>query len=152
LCSIPGIDVISGTAIIAEISTNMEHFPSAEHICSWAGLCPGNNESAGKRKSSHITKGNRYLKSMLCEVAWVIAGKRKTYLSNWYWRIKQQKGAKRATIALARELLVVIYTMLKNGTPYDEDIYEQRRLQCERKRANRLIHELSKMGYQVLPA
>ena len=146
MCSVPGIDVISGTAIIAEISSNMDHFASAEHICSWAGLRPGNNESAGKRKSSHITKGNVYLKSMLCEVSWVIAGKRKTYLSNWYWRIKQQKGAKR-TIALARKVLVVIYTMLK--TPYNEDIYEQRRQQCERKRANRLIHELSKLGYQV---
>ena len=152
LCSIPGIDVISGTAIIAEISTNMGHFPSAEHICSWAGLCPGNNESAGKRKSAYITKGNPYLKSMLCEAAWVIAGKRKTYLANWYWRIKQQKCAKRATIALARKLLVVIYTMLKNGTPYDENIYEQRRQQCERKRANRLIHELAKLDYQVTPA
>jgi len=151
LCSIPGVDVISGSAIIAEISSNMSSFPTSEHICSWAGLCPGNNESAGKRKSVHITKGNVYLKSMLCEVAWVIAGKRSTYLANWYWRIKQKKGAKRATVALARKILVVIYTMLKTGRPYDEDAYKERRLQCEQKKANRMIHELTKLGYQIIP-
>ena len=88
LCSIPGIDVTAASAIIAEISTNMKFFPTSEHICSWAGLSPGNNESAGKRKSCHITKGKPYLKSMLCKIAWVITGKRSTYLANWYWRLK----------------------------------------------------------------
>ena len=151
LCSIPGIDVAVGCAIIAEIGTDMSQFPSAEHLCSWAGLCPGNNTSAGKNKSAHITKGNVFLKSMLCEAAWVIAGKRNTYLANWYWRIKQKKGAKRAVIALARKILALIYSMLKTGLPYNEDCYEQRRQLCERKRANRMIHELERMGYQVVP-
>lgn len=73
----------------------MDCFKTAEHICSWAGLSPGNNESTGKRKSTAVTKGNPYIKSMLCEVAWVIAGKRKTYLSAWYWKLKQKKGAKK---------------------------------------------------------
>ena len=149
LCSIPGVDVTAASAIIAEIGTDMSSFPTSEHICSWAGLSPGNNESAGKRKSTHINKGNAYLKSMLCEVAWVIAGKRSTYLANWYWKIKQRKGAKRATIALARKILVVIYLMIKTGTPYNEDAYEQRHLQCEQKRINRLIHELTRLGFQV---
>ena len=93
LCSIPGIDVTSAAAIIAEIGTDMDAFPSAQHLCSWAGLAPGNNESADKRKSARIGKGNNYLKSMLCEISWVICGKRKLYLSGWYWRIKQRKGA-----------------------------------------------------------
>ena len=84
LCSIPGIDVTAASAIIAEIGTSMELFPSSKHICSWTGLSPGNDESAAKRKSCHITKGNPYLKSMLCEIAWVITGKRNTYLVNWY--------------------------------------------------------------------
>jgi transposase len=149
LCSIPGVDVTAASAIIAEIGTDMSSFPSAEHISSWAGLSPGNNESAGKRKNAHINKGNTYLKSMLCEIAWIIAGKRNTYLANWYWRIKQQKGAKRATIALARKLLVMIYSMLKTRAPYNDESYEYRRQQCERKKANRMIHELSKMGYQI---
>lgn len=150
LSSIPGIDVISATAIIAEIGTDMSAFPDSQHISSWAGLSPGNNESAGKRKSTHINKGNPYLKSMLCEVAWVMAGKRKTYLANWYWGVKQRKGAKRATIALARKLLVLIYTMLRTGIPYNEDCFEKRRKHCERKRASRMINELEKLGYHVI--
>ncbi len=151
LCSIPGIDVTAASAIIAEISTDIRKFPTAEHICSWAGLSPGNNESAGKRKSAHVTKGNPYLKSMLCEVAWVISSRRNTYLSHWYWRLKQKKGAKRAIIALARKLLVVIYIMLKNNTPYNENSYEQRRIQYEQKRARHYISELTKLGYEVSP-
>jgi len=151
LCSIPGIDVTAAASIIAEIGTDMSAFPDAQHICSWAGLNPGNNESAGKRKSAHINKGNPYLKSMLCEVAWVVAGKRNTYLAGWYWRIKQRKGAKRAVVALARKLLVVIYIMLKDRVSYDENSYETRRQQSERKRASRMIHELNRLGYQVIP-
>ncbi|MBD5170270.1 MAG: IS110 family transposase [Oscillibacter sp.] len=151
LCSIPGIDVTAAAAIIAEIGTDMSAFPDSQHICSWAGLSPGNNESAGKRKSAHINKGNPYLKSMLCEIGWVISGKRTLYLSGWYWRIKQRKGAKRATIALARKLLSLIYTMLKTGVPYNEDCFEQRRKRCERKRAHRMVNELQKLGYMVVP-
>ena len=151
LCSIPGIDVTAGASILAEIGSDMSAFPDSEHICSWAGLSPGNNESAGKRKSAHINKGNPYLKSMLCEVAWVVAGKRDHYLSGWYWRIKQRKGAKRATIALARKLLSMIYAMLKSGNPYDDSCFEARRKLSERKRASRMIHELQKMGYKVEP-
>ena len=150
LCSIPGIDVTAAAAIIAEIGTDMSSFPDSQHICSWAGLSPGNNESAGKRKSVHINKGNPYLKSMLCEVAWIMASHRKLYLSGWYWKVKQRKGAKRATIALARKILSIIYTMLKTGTPYNEECFEQRRLRCERKRANRLVNELQKLGYVVV--
>jgi len=151
LCSIPGIDVTSASAIIAEIGTDLSAFPSAEHLCSWAGLAPGNNESAGKRKSAHIGKGNNYLKSMLCEISWVICGKRKLYLSGWYWRIKQRKGAKRAVVALARKLLSIIYTMFKTGQPYNEDCFKLRRKQCEQKRASRMINELTKLGYRIEP-
>ena len=81
LSSIYGISTTASCAIIAEIGIDMEPFKTAEHICSWAGLCPGNNESAGKRKSTSVTKGNPYIKSMHFEIAWVIAGKRNTYLS-----------------------------------------------------------------------
>jgi hypothetical protein len=127
----------------------MSHFKTAEHLCSWAGLSPGNNESAGKKKSARITKGNPYVKSMLCEVAWIIAGKRNLYLSRWYWRIKQKKGAKKAIIALARKLLVIIYTMLRNGTFFDEMLFESRRASAEQQRTKRYIHELEKLGYKI---
>ena len=149
LSSIYGISTTASCAIIAEIGIDMKPFKTAEHICSWAGLCPGNNESAGKRKSASVTKGNPYIKSMLCEIAWVIAGKRNTYLSAWYWRIKQKKGAKKAIVALARKLLVIIYTMLKQGTLFDESCFEARRKNCEQKQLSRYIRELEKHGYHV---
>ena len=133
LSSIYGISTTASCAIIAEIGIDMTSFKTAEHICSWAGLCPGNHESAGKRKSTSIIKGNPYIKSMLCEISWVISGKRNTYLSAWYWRIKQKKGAKKAIVALARKLLVIIYTMLKQGTMFDETFFEIRRKNCESK-------------------
>ena len=149
LNSIYGISTTASCAIIAEIGIDMKPFKTAEHICSWAGLCPGNNESAGKRKSASVTKGNPYIKSMLCEIAWVIAGKRNTYLSAWYWRIKQKKGAKKAIVALARKLLVIIYTMLKQRTLFDESCFETRRRNCEQKQISRYIRELEKHGYHV---
>lgn len=149
LSSIYGINTTASCAIIAEIGTDMSHFKTAEHICSRAGLCPGNNESAGKRKSTSITKGNPYIKSMLCEIAWVSAGKRNTYLSAWYWRIKYRKGAKKAIVALARKLLVIIYTMLKQGTLFDENCFETRRKNCEQKQLSRYIRELERQGYHV---
>lgn len=96
-----------------------------------------------------MTKGNPYIKSMLCEVAWVIAGKRNTYLSTWYWRLKQNKGAKKSTIALARKLLVIIYTMLKSGTLYDDTNFAERRKNCEQKRVSRYVFELQKLGFQI---
>lgn len=153
LITIPGISATASIAIIAEIGTNMKHFKTAEHICSWAGLSPGNNESAGKRKSTAVTKGNPYVKSMLCEVAWVIAGKRKTYLSAWYWKLKQKKGAKKAIIALARKLLVIIYTMLKQESSFDESCFEQRRKKQEQTRTSHYVRELERLGYRIeMPA
>lgn len=147
--SIPGIGETAAASIIAEIGIDMSRFKTAEHICSWAGLSPGNNESAGKKKRTSVTKGNPYIKSMLCEVAWVIAGKRNTYLSTWYWRLKQNKGSKKAIIALARKLLVIIYTMLKSGTLYNESNFEQRRQSCEQKRVSRYVFELKKLGFNI---
>ena len=86
---------------------------------------------------------------MLCEVAWVVAGKRNTYMSAWYWKIKQQKGSKKAIIALARKLLVLIYTILKSGAFYNESCFDERRRNCEQKRVSRYIFELQKLGYHV---
>lgn len=149
LSSIYCASTIAACAIIAEIGTDMSHFKTAEHICSWAGLSPGNNKGAGKRKNAHTTKGNPYVKSMLCEISWVIAGKRNTYLSGWYWRLKQKKGAKKAIIALARKLLVIIYTMLKKGTMYDESNFASRRITQENRLINHYRKELEKRGYHV---
>jgi len=149
LCTIPGISITAASSIIAEIGVDMSRFPTAEHLCSWAGLAPGNHESAGKKKSVAVNKGNPYIKSMLCEVAWVVAGKRNTYLAGWYWRIKQHRGAKRGIIALARKTLVMIYAILKSENPYDESAFEIRKQRVKQKRTSKLIHELASLGYRV---
>lgn len=86
---------------------------------------------------------------MLCEVAWVIASHRNMYLSSWYWKMKQRKGAKKAIIALARKLLVIIYTMLKTDSTFNEQCFETRKAKSERKRVSRMIHELAQLGYEV---
>jgi len=149
LDSIPGIDLTAAYAILAEIGRNMTAFPTAQHICSWAGLAPGNHESAGKKKKQRVMSGNNYLKTILCEVAWVIASHREYYLSGWYWRLKQRTDSKRAIIALARKLLVIIYTMLKTNQPFDERKFSERKETINRKRVSRMVHELTKLGYVV---
>jgi len=152
LDSIPGIDLTAAYAILAEIGRLMAAFPTAQHICSWAGLAPGNHESAGKKKRQRITQGNNYLKTILCEVAWVIAAHKKLYLSNWYWRLKQRTDAKRSIVALARKLLVIIYVMLKSNSSYDEQKFMKRKEAIDQKRVTRMISELAKLGYAVAVA
>ena len=153
LDSIPGIDKTAAFAILAEIGSKMNSFPTAEHICSWAGLVPGNHESAGKKKKQRVTQGNNYLKSILCEVAWVIASHRNYYLSGWYWRLKQKTDSKRAIVALAHKLLVIIYTMLKTNSTYNEEKFLERKQVGDQKRINRMIGNLTKIGYVIsLPA
>ena len=149
LDSIPGIDVTAALAILAEIGVDMSAFPTAQHICSWAGLAPGNHQSAGKKKRQRVTHGNNYLKTILCEVAWVITRQKSTYLAGWYWRLKQRIGTKRAIVALARKLLVIIYTMLKTGQLYDERKFLERKHVSEKRRVKRMVNELSRLGYAV---
>jgi len=149
LDSIPGIDLTAAYAILAEIGQDMASFPTAQHICSWAGLAPGNYESAGKKKKQCVTQGNNYLKTILCEVAWVIASHKKLYLSGWYWRLKQRTDCKRAIVALARKLLVIIYTMLKTNNRYDEQKFLERKEVSDQKRVKRMVNELITLGYTV---
>jgi transposase len=149
LDSIPGIDLTAAYAILAEIGRDMTAFPTAQHLCSWAGLAPGNHESAGKKKKQRVTQGNNYLKTILCEVAWVIASHKQQYLSGWYWRLKQRTDCKRAIVALARKLLVIIYTMLKSNTFYNEQKFAERKEASEQKHINRMVGELTRLGYAV---
>jgi transposase len=149
LCSMPGISAISAAAILAEIGPDLDNFPTSAHLSSWAGMSPGNNESAGKRKSTRANPGNKYLKSMLCEVAWVISRLRGTYLSGVYWRIKQRRGSKRAIVAIGRKLLTIIYAMLKSGQEYDEGRFERIAQRNDKRRIARMISALSESGYRA---
>jgi transposase len=150
LIGIPGISTISASAILAEIGTDMGVFPTSEHLAAWSGMSPGNNESAGKRKSTRTNPGNSYLKSILCEVAWVVSRMRGTYLSQWYWKIKQRRGTKRAIVALGRKILTIIYAILKSGQKYDESHFEGIREHYKHKRLQRMVSELTQAGFSVV--
>ncbi|ACV61096.1 transposase IS116/IS110/IS902 family protein [Desulfofarcimen acetoxidans DSM 771] len=110
----------TAAVIIVEIGVDMTVFHSDKHISSWAGLSPGNNESAGKRKSSRTTQGNTALKSILCQCAWAASRQRDSRLNALFWRITKNQGKKKAVIATAHEILVIVYHMLSRGVPYNE--------------------------------
>lgn len=146
---VPGISTVAASAIIGEIGIDMSAFPKAENICSWAGVTPGCNESAGKKKSTRITHGNAYIKRILCEIAWTVTRQRGTYLSNWYWKVKQRRGSKKAIIALARKLLIIIYTILRDNVPYNAQSSKEVQQQKLEKRSQKMIRELNKQGYII---
>jgi transposase len=118
--TIPGFSDISAAATIAEIGANMEQFQDAGHLASWAGLCPGNNESAGKHYSGKTRGGNIWLKRTLCQVAWAASHTRKTYFSALFRRIAAKRGKKRAILAVAHSILVTIHAMLKNQQSFQD--------------------------------
>src|SRR6185369_16809934 len=118
LATIPGIDERAAENILAEIGTNMDQFPTAGHLASWTGMCSGNRESAGKRQSGRTTKGNRWLRVTLVQVAWAASHTKKTYLAAQYQRLAGRRGKKRALVALGHTILVIIYRLLKDRTTY----------------------------------
>jgi transposase len=149
LITIPGVDRRVAECILAEIGTDMSRFPTAGHIASWAGLCPGNNKSAGKRQSGTTTKGDRWLQGTLTQAAWAASHVKTSYLSAQYKRIAGRRGKKRALIAVAHSILVSAYHMLSRGTPYDDlgaDYYTK--LAPVRQQRS-LVKRLEAMGYTV---
>ena len=150
LCTtIPGIEVVAAANLIAEIGVNMDQFPSAQHLASWAGMCPGNNESAGKRLSGKARNGNVWLRRNLCQAAWAASHTKNTYLSAQFRRLAARKGKKRAIVAVGHTILVIVYHMLKNQPPYRDlgSDYFDRRNSEQLKRS--LIRRLEGLGFQV---
>lgn len=147
--SLPGFEQRSAQNVLAEIGADMEPFPTAAHLASWAGVCPGNNESAGKRKSGRTTHGNRWLRTALVQSAWAATRKKDSYFAAQYRRLAARRGKKRAIFAVAHSLLTVIYHMLKTGSTYKDlggDYFDKLN-------SNRLLPHLVKrikdLGYQV---
>jgi transposase len=120
LITMPGIKKDTAAIIIAEIGVDMGQFPTSKHLASWAGLSPGNHESAGKKKSTRTVKGNPHIKSALCEAAWAVSRSRNKRLSNMYWSLAARRGKKKALVAVGHRMLTIVYHMLQNREPYHE--------------------------------
>ena len=120
LDGIPGVDERVAQILLAEIGPDMSQYPTAKHLASWAGMCPGNNETGGKRKSGKTTKGSRWLRVALTQAAWGASRTKDTYLSAQFRRIVRRRGRKRALVAVGHSILTIVYNVLKNGTPYHE--------------------------------
>jgi transposase len=152
LTTIPGIGQRAAQTIIAEIGVDMSRFPSPDHLASWAGLCPGNHESAGKRRSGATRNGNPHLATVLVEAAWATSHTR-TRLGARYRRLHRRfgkAGGKKAAVAIARTLLVIVWHLLAHDTTYTDlgdDYYTQR--DDPERRKNRLLRELRELGYDA---
>jgi transposase len=149
LDAIPGVNRRTIENVIAEIGSDMGQFPDEQHLSSWAGVCPSNDESAGKRKRSRTTKGNRWLRRALAEAAWAASRTKGSYLGAQYRRLAGRRGKKRALIAVAHSLLVIFYHMLKAPVEYKDlgaDYFEQQNPERLRRY---LVRRLEGLGYVV---
>jgi len=150
LGTIPGVAARNSQVIIAELGPDMDRFATDRHAASWAGICPANNESAGKRRSGRPRKGNPYLRVALTECANAAVRTKNTYLRAQYEQIKRRRGHKKAIIAVAHSILIASYHILKDQVPYHElgGSYFARRADPDRI-AKRLIAQLQRLGHTV---
>jgi transposase len=150
LDEIPGINRRTIEVVVAEIGTDMKRFPTAGHLCSWAGLCPGNEESAGKRKRSKTTKGDRWLRRALVESARAASRHKDSYFKAQYGRLAARRGKNRAAIAVAHSLLVVIHAILLDPNVSYQDLGANHFDQLDPQRlARHLVKRLESLGYEV---
>ena len=149
LCTIPGISVLGATIILSEIGRDMSRFPTAGHLVAWAGLCPGQNESAGKRKSSRLRKGAPWLKTLLVQCAWAASKKKDSYYKAQFHRLKARRGPKTAICAVAAAMLTAIYHMLKDGTDHRDLGAHHFDHRSTKLKANHLVAQLTKLGFKV---
>ncbi|MFZ2358572.1 MAG: IS110 family transposase [Anaerolineae bacterium] len=149
LDTIPGVGPRAAEMILAEIGLDMSRFPSEAHLSSWAKVSSGNNESAGKRYSGAIGHGNRWLRTVLVQVAWAAVKVKKSYLSSFYHRLAARRGAKRAIIAVAHRLLIAIYHMLKKHEPYKDLGATYLDERNKPKVVSRMKHRIEQLGYRV---
>jgi transposase len=149
LMQIPGVDRQIAVVIIAEMGVDLSHWPTAQKLAAWAGVCPGNHESAGKARSGRTRKGNLYLKSALFLAATTAARTKGSYLKDKYHRLKARRGANRAGMAIAHKILMTAYHMLTNGTDYVElgDAYLDKL--AEKRITRGLVRRLTNLGYKV---
>jgi transposase len=149
LRTVPGIAALAASTIVSEIGVDMSRFPTSGHLLSWAGMCPGSNESAGKRRSSRLKKGAPWLKTTLIQAAWAASRKNGSYYQAQFQRLKSRHGPKKAICAVAASMLTAIYHMLKDGTDHQDlgaDHFDRRSKQTK---TARLVKQLAVLGYHV---
>ena len=149
LTTIPGVGVLTAQNILAEIGTDMSRFPTDQHLASWAAMCPGNRESAGKRQSGHTNHGNRWLRTALVQAAWAASHSKNTYLSAQYRRLAGRRGKKRAIVALGHTMLVMIYHLLRDGVDYHELGHDYLDKLQPQRLTHYLVKRLESLGHQV---
>jgi len=149
LTTIPGVSDLSARVILAEIGNDMSRFPTDRHLISWAGLCPRNDESAGKRRSNRMRKGAPWLKTTLIQCAWAAARKKGSYLQAQFHRLRSRRGAKKAIGAVAASMLTAAYHMLKDGTLYQDLGADHFDRTAKTVQTKRLISRLQSLGYAV---
>jgi transposase len=149
LDTIPGVARNTAEVIVSEIGIDMSRFPTANHLASWAGVAPGNHESAGKRLSGRTTKGNQALRTALTQAAWAASHTKTTYLSAQYHRLVARRGRKKALVAVAHSILIIAYHLIEKQQTYHDlgaNYFDQRNSQAT---ALRLLHRLEKLGYNI---
>ena len=149
LDAIPGIGLRVAEIILAELGTDISRFPDAAHAASWAGLAPSQHESAGKCKARRIRDGNKYLRSALIQAAWAAVKQPDTFLAVFYRRLAARRGKKKAIVALAHKILVLIYTLLRTGQVYQERDAAALDAQQKERIVHRLERRIAQLGYTV---
>jgi transposase len=149
LCTIPGVEMTTARVLLAELGTDMSQFPTAAHAASWAGLCPGNAESGGKRFSGKTRKGDRYLRRILVQSAWAAARTRDCALAESFHRTAHRRGLKKAAVALAHRILRIAYALLRNGTEYVEPGGSRFDRIHPEKTAKKLLQRLERIGFEI---
>ena len=151
LCSIAGVQRRVAEVLLAELGTDMSVWPSARHLCSWAALCPGNRESAGRQRSGRTRRGNRWLKGVLLQAAWAATRVKGGYLGAQFRRLARRRGEKRAAVAVAHSILTIVYHVLKRRVPYHElGAAHFDRVETARQ-ARYHWRRLAELGYEVPP-
>jgi transposase len=151
LDEVPGFDVRTGQNVIAEVGTDMTRFATPRHLASWAGMCPGNDRSAGKRRGGRTRQADRWLKAALTQAAWGAGRTRRSYFSAQHARLTTRRGVKRATVAVAHSLLVVVHRLLSDPTTPYADLgagYFERPNDPQRQAAQ-MVRRLERLGYKV---
>jgi len=149
LSGIPGVSSLSAEVIVSEVGLDMSRFPTVGHFISWAGLCPKNDQSAGKRRSTRMRKGAPWLKTILIQCAWASTRVQGCYLQAQYLRLRSRRGAKKAVGAVAASILTAAYHMLRDGTTYQDLGAAHFDRRATTQQVGRLLKRLHHLGYDV---